>query len=312
MNGKQIAFTLIELLVVIAIIGILSGLIVVTMNGVTSKANIAKSQVFSNSLRNALMANLISDWNFDGIGVSDGNSATAAYFLDTWGQNNGSVTATPPTVLSGSNCVFASCLYFNGSQYVSIADNPVFNFGNQMTIMIWIKGGAGSTRTFISNWENTVVNKGSWWLGTNTNTPYNKLRVAVSDDGSYNSTHCKQYYTTSIIADDSWHYVGFTFNNGILKLYIDGVDAEVIKTWDPAITSIYNTDVDLNISAYLSSGSPAGYFTGRIDEVRLYSAAMPISQIKEQYYAGLNSLLFNGGMSFEEYKSRLSEYGVVD
>jgi prepilin-type N-terminal cleavage/methylation domain-containing protein len=53
----SIAFTLIELLVVIAIIGILSGLIVVTMNGVTQKANIAKAQVFSNSLRNALMLN---------------------------------------------------------------------------------------------------------------------------------------------------------------------------------------------------------------------------------------------------------------
>ena len=48
------AFTLIELLVVIAIIGILSGLIVVTMSGVTQKARIAKAQAFSNSLRNAL------------------------------------------------------------------------------------------------------------------------------------------------------------------------------------------------------------------------------------------------------------------
>ena len=45
------AFTLIELLVVIAIIGILSGLIVVSMSGVTQKATIAKAQVFSNSLR---------------------------------------------------------------------------------------------------------------------------------------------------------------------------------------------------------------------------------------------------------------------
>ena len=45
---KQLAFTLIELLVVIAVIGILSGLIVVSMSGVTNKATIAKAQVFSN------------------------------------------------------------------------------------------------------------------------------------------------------------------------------------------------------------------------------------------------------------------------
>ena len=59
------AFTLIELLVVIAIIGILSGLIVVSMSGVTEKANIAKSQVFSNSLRNSLMINTVSQYNFN-------------------------------------------------------------------------------------------------------------------------------------------------------------------------------------------------------------------------------------------------------
>jgi prepilin-type N-terminal cleavage/methylation domain-containing protein len=56
------AFTLIELLVVIAIIGILSGLIVVSMSGVTQKANIAKAQVFSNSLRNSLMLIIVGEW----------------------------------------------------------------------------------------------------------------------------------------------------------------------------------------------------------------------------------------------------------
>jgi len=59
------AFTLIELLVVIAIIGILSGLIIVSMNGITNSATVAKAQVFSNSLRNALMMNLVSEWKFD-------------------------------------------------------------------------------------------------------------------------------------------------------------------------------------------------------------------------------------------------------
>jgi prepilin-type N-terminal cleavage/methylation domain-containing protein len=71
------AFTLIELLVVIAIIGILSGLIVVTMSGVTAKATIAKGQVFSNSLRNALMLNLAAEYRLDG----NAN--------DSWGSNNG-------------------------------------------------------------------------------------------------------------------------------------------------------------------------------------------------------------------------------
>ncbi|MDD4531424.1 MAG: prepilin-type N-terminal cleavage/methylation domain-containing protein [Candidatus Pacebacteria bacterium] len=56
MSKKQIAFTLIELLVVIAIIGILSGLIVITMNGMVNSANDAKRKDGIDALRKALVA----------------------------------------------------------------------------------------------------------------------------------------------------------------------------------------------------------------------------------------------------------------
>jgi uncharacterized protein (TIGR02145 family)/prepilin-type N-terminal cleavage/methylation domain-containing protein len=49
------AFTLIELLVVIAIIGILSGLIVVSMNGATNSANDAKRKANIDTIRKALI-----------------------------------------------------------------------------------------------------------------------------------------------------------------------------------------------------------------------------------------------------------------
>lgn len=73
---KRKAFTLIELLVVIAIIGILSGLIIVSLGGATSKANLAKAEVFYNSMRNAMLGDLISEWKFE-----EGSGSTA---YDTW------------------------------------------------------------------------------------------------------------------------------------------------------------------------------------------------------------------------------------
>jgi len=81
------SFALIELLVVIATIGILSGLIVVSMSGVTNKATIAKGQIFSNSLRNSLMANLVSEWKFDQV-----NNPSTDQTPDSWsGGNNGTL-----------------------------------------------------------------------------------------------------------------------------------------------------------------------------------------------------------------------------
>lgn len=42
-----------------------------------------------------------------------------------------------------------------------------------------------------------------------------------------------------------------------------------------------------------------------MDDVRIYNVAMSTSQIKEQYYSGLNSLLASGNINKEEYKQRL-------
>jgi hypothetical protein len=43
------------------------------------------------------------------------------------------------------------------------------------------------------------------------------------------------------------------------------------------------------------------------DDVRIYNAVIPISQIKEQYYAGLNKLLANGAITKDEYLLRAKE-----
>ena len=120
MNKKiQKAFTLIELLVVIAIIGILSGLIITTMSGATESARIAKLKVYSNSVRDTLGANLVSEWKFD-----EGSSITAS---DTWGTNTGTLkeyggatcafssTLHCPQWQSETNCISGKCLSFDGA-----------------------------------------------------------------------------------------------------------------------------------------------------------------------------------------------------
>jgi len=53
--------------------------------------------------------------------------------------------------------------------------------------------------------------------------------------------------------------------------------------------------------------TPAGqYFSGKIDDVRIYDDALSSSRIQNQYIAGLNFLLSKGQISKEEYNSNLS------
>jgi prepilin-type N-terminal cleavage/methylation domain-containing protein len=285
------AFTLIELLVVIAIIGILSGLIVVTMSGVTSRANVAKSQVFSNSLRNALMLNLVSEWKLDGNAV------------DTWGGKNGTLHGTTSVT---TDCPQGTCLSFNGtSDYINIADDAVFNFGSKMTAMVWVKGGAQNTTTVFCQYDN-ALEKRSWGIDTS-NGGDNKLRVMLSDDGTSSGSHMKQQYSNSVVFDNKWHLVGFTWNSGTLSTYVDG-QASTETPIGTIGNSLYNSDVNLTIGSRINNGSPNYFFTGSIDEARLYNEVIPISQIKEQYYSGLNGLFTSGSISEEEYSQRIANY----
>jgi prepilin-type N-terminal cleavage/methylation domain-containing protein len=301
------AFTLIELLVVIAIIGILSGMIVISMGGVTNKATIAKAQVFSNSLRNSLMLNIVGEWKVDEL-----TTATEGTVIqDSWGGNNDGILDTYVStvdsvnkVKTGTDCVSGSCLSFDGVDdyvYVSGSDatsSPLAITG-AITLSTWVKFNNIGTNSFIMGRGIVIASSGDYG--------YTLTR--------YSTNNCIYFYfhqssgTTSglissfVFADANWHLVTATWNgttstNGI-KLYVDGaLDKQATST----ATSIGQPAYQFRLGRNSDGGYP---LNGLIDDARVYNTSMPISQIKEQYYAGLNKLLISGRITREEYLSRV-------
>jgi prepilin-type N-terminal cleavage/methylation domain-containing protein len=276
------AFTLIELLVVIAIIGILSGLIVVSMSGVTSKANVAKSQVFANSLKNSLMLNLVSEYKFDGDGA------------DAWGSNPGNITGS---VTQTSGCVQGSCLSFDGNDFVRILDSSSIDFTQYMTVAVWAKV---SDRTvagaLISKTEGGAFN-----ISISPSSYPNEIASYICVNGSYINPR----FSNTLISNDKWFYIAITYDGSNGKIYLDGKSMNSV----PSVGNLTPTNTDLYIGAESTgiAGSPTTPFLiGWVDEVRLFDAAIPAFQIKEQYYAGLNKMLNSGNISREEYISRIN------
>ncbi|MFA5432371.1 MAG: LamG-like jellyroll fold domain-containing protein [Candidatus Paceibacterota bacterium] len=291
----RVAFTLIELLVVIAIIGILSGLIVVSMSGVTKKATIAKAQVFSNSLRNSLMMNIVGEWKFDG-STADGTAATDSDVLDTWGNvNDGNVSllalANRPIVKKDSNCVSGSCLSFDGGDYVDCKTSDSLNVYNVFTVEAWIKPNVYSNfMTWVarqgdagnSQWRVTMGNTGTQWgITWHNGTVYRDLW-----GGALNI--------------EKWNHVVIVVNGNNQYFYRDGL-LEFPKTQTNDIRNLTN-----RLTRIGYQWDNTAYFNGSIDNVRIYNVAIPTSQIKEQYYTGLNKLFANGGITQEEYSQRLN------
>ena len=295
---KTKSFTLIELLVVIVIIGILAGVIIVSTSSSINKANFAKAQAFSNTVQQELLLNLVSEWTFD-------NSSNIGE--DTWGNNDGTVSGAP-TVKSNEECVFGNCLAFNTgtNDYVSILDKPEFGFVKEMSAFIWVKGSNIGYQGFLSQYSGGTMVQRSWMLHSIPEAP-GKLRVVLSTNGS---SDLKDYRTIANVLDNFWHLVGFIFDNGVLKLYIDGEDAEVTKNSDGVVSSLFNSSSNLCIGCYFWNNSAEGLFKGILDDARIYKEALTTSEVKQNYIAGLNSLLAKGSISKEEYDQRLNNLAL--
>lgn len=294
------AFTLIELLVVIAIVGILSGLIIVGMSSSVTNARIAKAQIFNASLRDSLLGNFEGDWSLD---------ATPD---DVWNHVTGTATGAPTSVTT--NCPVNTCYSFSGTgQYMATPNTGgQYNIAtNPMTAMVWVKGASQASKTFFANWDSDAAYKEAWKIGSAANGT--SLRVALADTTT--QANQKDYSTSAagIALDNTWRLVGFSWTGGggTLTLYIDGntiADATLTKTTDLAVASIAaNATSSVTIACDMAINVAANLFAGSLDSARLYNKAVPTSQIKELYYAGLNNLLAIGEITKDEYQARVNK-----
>ena len=288
---KSKSFTLIELLVVIVIIGILAGVIMISTSSSIDKANIAKSKVFAESVRNNLLLNLMSEWTFDGP-TSIGSTATNNDVKDLWGSKNGTISGNP-IVRGESDCVSGKCLEFDGvDDYISLLHPAVGASPVLFTISGWIKPEN-------SSWFLTPQSAGiDHFLRFETNRIGMDL-CASSDTNT--RTHwspvgtvpLNQWTYFNIVVDDANNKVKFYVNG---KLETNATDSEPIANWD-------------NEWILGQRGNSTNYFKGFMDCLQVYNAALSSSQIKQNYIAGLGSLLSKGSISKDEYNKRIEKLG---
>jgi prepilin-type N-terminal cleavage/methylation domain-containing protein len=282
MNNKNKSFTLIELLVVIVIIGILAGVIMISTSSSIDKANFAKAQAFSSTVKNELFFNLVSEWTFDE--PQQGNIT-----IDSFSNNHGTVYGATYKTRESGECVSGGCYSFDGvDDYISISQLLIFD--SSFTISMWVNPKMSSSRSIL-------IGDYGFANGINVNfeiTSGNKLRwywnASPDISGSRN------------VKINNFNYIVFLRDKEKNKVYayIDGI-------------------LDINYSGSIVDKNPIDRFyigrdyrtgetahNGLIDDVRIYNAALSASQIKQNYVAGLNSLLNIGSISKEAYNERIN------
>jgi len=288
---KNKSFTLIELLVVIVIIGILAGVIIVSTSSSISKASIAKSKVFSESLRNELILNLKMEFSFDSI---EGSSAPYTT-NDDWGGKSIPLyyfsSVTPPYVIANdcsfsgtlkcpqlldeSECVKGNCLDFNYSNrpFIELAeeDRILFNDGDPWTISSWLKILTSYSVEYIGRrWTQNYLEIDNVGLFSFRN----DLGTIYSAPNSFPK-----------VRDYNWHLITWVANgDGSIFVY---VDSELATTIAVDNNSFRFENVG---QAYYYDQSISGHFFGHMDELQVYDSALGEGEIKEIYNANANSL----------------------
>src|SRR3989344_1163431 len=256
---KQKAFTLIELLVVIAIIGLLSSIVLASLQSSREKARIAAGLVFEHNIRNVLATSIAGEWNFDD-GVP-GQTLTIA--KDESGNNHpGSPVGTVTHIEGVKNRTgihLPNNASITGVGIDSSANTPI-------TVAAWVSPESVSGTTNIFKVSNGTCT--SFGLVINSAHP----AVISTPGGGPQNIQPSSYY----IENNRWQFVLATFgSNGNMEIYLNGVSVHFSQAFPTAACGVVSWTI---------GGS--GY-VGKIDEVVVYYQQLSSGQVARLYEEGL-------------------------
>ncbi|MFZ2187077.1 MAG: fused MFS/spermidine synthase [Candidatus Moraniibacteriota bacterium] len=231
-----------------------------------------------NASQNTLnTSGLVGQWSFDGKDINWASSITGTA-ADTSGQGN---TGTLTNMSQSASPVvgkIGQALNFDGTNdYVNAGAPSVLNSLGDYTISAWIKTSSAANYLVVaSKWNQSSsgymlmidsLGKPEFW-----------------SEGLPSSTNYTITGSTAV-NDGKWHYIVGKRDGATIYLYVDGASA---ATPVAASTETITTTTPQLIGAYWNgAGTPSvWFFSGTIDDVRIYSRALSAVEIQSLYALG--------------------------
>ncbi len=206
--------------------------------------------------------------------------------LDTIGSNNG--TAQHNTEDISVTGKINTALSFDSNDWVDCGDTSNYVWTDKLSVFCWIKktGLFNLIPTIIGKWKQNS-NDCEWMISITSDDAINyKLQVRYGDDtGLYTGLY---ETNTTVITKNTWHHIGFTFNAGTLKLYVDGNEIASTMQYSEPDSTLFNGIAKLYMGIADPAGGGAGTvaFEGDIDDVRISSSVFTQDTIDFLYNSG--------------------------
>lgn len=175
-------------------------------------------------------------------------------------------------------------LELSSSQYASIADGSQtgLDVASDFTLECWAKfeslPGSGANYDLISKFNN-VANGRAYLFDVRNNAGTYNMRLGLSNDGASTEVLTSNAITVST---GTWYHLAVAWDASASTAYFYQ-DTVAKGTPTGAMTSVFNSNSDFIVGARLISSSPAEFFDGKIDEVRVWNDLRTSGEISANY-----------------------------
>jgi hypothetical protein len=192
------------------------------------------------------------------------------------GNRHGDAFVSPVGAKSGNSINFDGVrdnveIYYDDSLDVSKT--------NSFTMSVWIYSNeyGSDANSIAGQWDSGE--KRVWRVFVDKDT--NKLVVSLSSDGKDRPL----FYGDTALEEGKWQHVTVSFDNGQLKMYLDGV-LDGVHTWDKSLFRGSKRTICIGMVNDLKEDSCRRVFQGfigKMDEFRLYDGALQDSEVRDLY-----------------------------
>jgi hypothetical protein len=222
-------------------------------------------------------------YGFLNLGVINGGLTLDATFYASDGSTKDHFTITKSGSSGGggtsSKYHYDPSLTLTGSNYQNVANSQALQL-TKFSEAAWFK----TSTTFSSNaYIADKGGSGSETAGKNMNYGIWMKSTSQIQAGFETSAGVDNYAQSPVPYNDGqWHYAVLTFDGAVVRLYIDG---DLVSTLSTTATPDNTGTQPLRVGA--NSLSLSGFFTGNVDEVRVWNRVLTSTEVSSQYNEGV-------------------------
>jgi hypothetical protein len=225
-------------------------------------------------------------------------TGTGTGYRSDCSSQNGTCPNGCPSVYNTSPCN-KTYSHFNGSTYLTFANDPTLNSTGDATISVSIrpKTTGSFSNSDTTNWHE-IIGKG---VTSGVNSENDNYQLVQMGDLLYfewndktTGTHYHAMTPTGVLTAGAYNQIDVVVQSGTLKIYVNGVSQTLsyyqsnVPGTNPLATAPTVNLAD-NSNAVLvgkQNGDPACYFNGDIGEISLYNRALSQSDISASVCSG--------------------------